>query len=212
MILFQITGDITGPHESLKARQVFREDVRLSAGVSRAVHRRTTEQRLSLFGMVELAEPIQVDFEGKHLEVKWARYNVGAGCRGGKPVAVVQNLTLSTHKPFGEGGGGPELKVTLQSSRKKGSEYSVEFNSGGASGRMLMPNELADESIQRVLQQMPGLMKLVVESFTLRDQGEWPTHEPEKVADWLAKKNVTMPRFLTDLKEKLRHIELPGPK
>lgn len=197
-----------GPRESHpQGQDLFKQAILLSPAVLIGGHVNGVGERICLSGKFDLASPIPVDYGGKHLDLNAATYNVQCELdRMGRPTDVKQALEIYVDRP-GEHGH-PNLSITLRSSQE-GSKYEAEFAPEGATRIRLLPSDMSQPSIASAQSRMPDMLKAIAGSFTITNPLQWSTDQEGKVSGMLSGKGTNLTRFLPELKDELRYLELP---
>lgn len=209
-------------HEAEETNTLLGQNVLLSPAIERGHGSNFNLERIALFGQFDLKNPLHVTYglgdeedggkKGWHVDLTRANYSVRCGIRAGRPVAIRQELTLSTHKLDEASGNFPRMKATLECG-SRGARYrdnfSVEFSPDGTQGWRLLDKELDDPSIKSVLERMPAFMNSVSGSLGLKEEDNWPMGQKQKVGDWLNKHGLSPSEFIEALKTELKHITLP---
>jgi hypothetical protein len=163
-------------------------------------------ERLSLSGKFDLAKSIPVDYGGKHLDLNAATYNVQCELdRMGRPTDVKQELSLYVDNPKEHGH--PNLKITL-SSGPEDSKFDAEYAPEGATRIRILPGEMSQQSIVSAQSMMLDMAKAIAGSLTLTDKKQWSAGQDVKVTGMLSAKGTNLIRFLPELKDELKYLEL----
>jgi hypothetical protein len=205
MIIFQVTVAGRQTRPSQPAEGMFKQPILLYPAVL-TEYGTKAEERISLAGKFELANPIPVDHGGKRIGLNTATYNVHCKLdKMGRPTDVRQELSLYADNPKEQGR--PNLKITLKSSQE-GSKFDAEYAPEGTVNMRLVGGDMTQPSIAGVQSRMPDMAKAIADSLKLKEMPQWAAGQEAKVTGLLSAKGTNLTRLIPELKDELRYIEL----